>query len=81
MDRWTMGFSVACGLAMVAALLLVPAARAQEARLIAAGRVQADVFDRLKPQDGGFSAAQYLLPEDVDQHMADWQKIVTELFC
>ena len=33
----------------------------------------------LKPQDGGF-AAQYLLPEDVDQHMADWQKIVTELF-
>ena len=33
----------------------------------------------LKPQDGGF-AAQYLLPEDVDRHMADWQKIVTELF-
>jgi ABC-type Fe3+ transport system substrate-binding protein len=33
----------------------------------------------LKPQDGGFSA-QYLLPEDVDQHLADWQKIVTSLF-
>jgi iron(III) transport system substrate-binding protein len=33
----------------------------------------------LKPQDGGFTA-QYLLPEDVDQHMAEWQKIVTELF-
>jgi iron(III) transport system substrate-binding protein len=33
----------------------------------------------LKPQDGGFSA-QYLLPEEVDQHMADWQKIVTALF-
>jgi ABC-type Fe3+ transport system substrate-binding protein len=33
----------------------------------------------LKPQDGGFKAV-YLLPELIDQHMNDWQKIVTDLF-
>jgi ABC-type Fe3+ transport system substrate-binding protein len=33
----------------------------------------------LKPQDGGFKAV-YLLPELVDQHIAEWTKIVNDLF-
>jgi ABC-type Fe3+ transport system substrate-binding protein len=33
----------------------------------------------LKPQDGGFKAV-YLLPELIDAHSNDWQKVVTDLF-
>ena len=33
----------------------------------------------LKPEDGGFKAV-YLLPELIEQHSTEWQKIVTDLF-